>query len=54
MKKVVRKGCKVFVVQVVSDEQLNKEDKLKIDDIPILKEFLDVFSEEIPVLPPKG
>ena len=32
---------------------MNKEDKLKFDDIPILKEFLDVFIEEIPRLSPK-
>ena len=39
MKKVVRKGCKVFVVQIINDEHLNKEEKLKFNDIPILKEF---------------
>ena len=43
MKKYVRKGCKVFVVHVMNDEFINKEDKLKFDDIPILKEFFDVF-----------
>ena len=53
MKKVVQKGCKVFIVHVINDEHLNKEDKLKFDDIPILKEFSDVFSEEIPGLSPK-
>ena len=31
---------------------MNKEEKLKFDDIPILKEFSDVFTEEIPRLPP--
>ena len=29
------------------------EDKLNFDDIPILQDFSDVFSEEIPGLPPK-
>ena len=37
MKKYVRKGCKVFFVHVMNDEHMNKEDKLKFDDIPILK-----------------
>ena len=37
MKKFVRKGCKVFVVHVMNDEHMNKEDKLNFDDIPILK-----------------
>ena len=53
MKKAVHKGCKVFVVHVINDEHLNKEDKLKVDAIPILQDFLDVFLKEIPGLPPK-
>ena len=32
---------------------MDKEDKLKFDDIPILQELSDVFLEEIPRLPPK-
>ena len=48
MKKYVHKGCKFFVVHVMNDEHMNKGDKLKLDDIPILKEFSDVFPEEIP------
>ena len=28
-------------------------DKLKIEDIPVLNEFTDVFPEEIPGLPPR-
>ena len=53
MKKVVRKGCKVFVVHIINDEQIGKEDKLGFNDIPILQDFLDVFLEEITGLPPK-
>ena len=53
MKKVVRKGCKVFVVHVINSEPINKEDKLNFDDIPILQDFSDVFPKEIPGLPPK-
>ena len=53
MKKSVRKGCKNFGVHVMNDEHMNKEDKLKFDDIPILKEFSYVFLKEIPGLPKK-
>ena len=53
MKKSVRKGCKFFVVHVMNDKHMNKDDKLKFDDILILKEFSDVFPEEIPGLPPQ-
>ena len=35
MKKYVRKGWKFFVVHVMNDEHMNKEDKLKFDDISI-------------------
>ena len=30
-----------------------KDNQLKIEDIPILKDFKDNFSEEISTLPPK-
>ena len=36
MKKVVRKGCKVFDVHIINNEHMDKEDKLKFNDIPIL------------------
>ena len=29
------------------------KNKLKLEDIPILKEFEDIFLEEVPRLPPK-
>jgi len=45
MKISVRKGCKVFFVHVINDE---KEDKQNIADILVLKDFADVFPEEIP------
>ena len=32
---------------------MDKEDKLKVNYIPILQDFSDVFLEEIPGLPPK-
>ena len=53
MKKAIRKGCKVFVVHILNNEHMDKEDKLKFDDIPILQDFSDVFPEEIPRLPSK-
>ena len=53
MKKVVRKGCKVFVVHIINNKQIDQENKLKLDDIPILQDFSDVFPKEIPKLPPK-
>ena len=53
MKKAVRKGCKVFAMHIINNEQVNKENKPGFEDIPILQDFAHVFSEEIPGLPPK-
>ena len=53
MKKAVRKGCKFFVVLIINNEQIDKEDKARFDDIPILQYLSNVFSKEIPGLPPK-
>ena len=51
MKRSVRKICKVFVVYVMDDK--DNDNKLKIEYIPILKDFKDIFLEEFPGLPPK-
>ena len=53
LKRDVRKGCKDFSVTVIDEENINNLDKLKLEDIPILREYLDVFSKEILGLPPK-
>ena len=53
LKRAVRKGCKTYVVIVTNEENLNNIDKLKLEDIPVLKEYLNVFPEEILGLPPK-
>ena len=43
MKIYVRKGCKVFFFYVMDDK--DNDNKLKIEDIPILKDFKDIFLE---------
>jgi len=50
MKRSVMKGCKVFFVHVINDE---KEYNDNLVYIPFIKDFADVFPEEIPGLPPK-
>ena len=40
----------MYVVHVINDISANKQ---QLDDYEILKEFRDVFLEEIPGLPPK-
>ena len=53
MKKVVRKGCKFFVLHIINNEHIDKQVKLKFDNIPILQDFSDFFPKEIPELSPK-
>ena len=51
MKRYIRKGCKVFVVYIMNDN--DNKSKLKIEDIPVLNEFEDIFLKEVIGLPPK-
>ena len=51
MKRFVHNGCKVFAVYIMDNKE--KDNQLNIEDIPILKDFKDIFTEEIPKLPPK-
>ncbi|GJS80437.1 putative reverse transcriptase domain-containing protein [Tanacetum coccineum] len=44
----ISRGCQVFMIQVME----KKSDEKKLEDIPIVKEFLDVFPEDLPGLPP--
>ena len=45
MKNVVRTGCKVFVVHIINNEQIDKKYKPIFEDISIMQDFADVFSE---------
>ena len=42
----MRKGCKVFIFYVMDDKY--SKNKLKIEEIPIFKDFKDIFQEEVP------
>ena len=43
LKRAVRKGCKAYAVTITDEESKIKRDKLKLEDIPILKEYVDLF-----------
>ena len=49
-KKTVRKGCKIYVVNI---QIYNVENKQEIENISIINEFKDVFPEELLRLIPK-
>ncbi|GKB47111.1 putative reverse transcriptase domain-containing protein [Tanacetum coccineum] len=44
----ISRGCQAFMIQVME----KKSDEKKLEDIPVVKEFLDVFPEDLPGLPP--
>ncbi|XP_076916511.1 uncharacterized protein LOC143576260 [Bidens hawaiensis] len=47
--KMLRKGCPAFLVNVVDA----KAKEQKIEDIPVVWDFLEVFPEDLPRLPPQ-
>ncbi|WJZ84253.1 hypothetical protein VitviT2T_003866 [Vitis vinifera] len=45
---LLKRGCQGFLAYVV-----NEENDLKLEDIPIVRDYLDVFLEDLPGLPPE-
>nr|GEZ78734.1 putative reverse transcriptase domain-containing protein [Tanacetum cinerariifolium] len=43
----ISRGCQIFMIQVME----KKSDKKRLEDIPVVKEFPDVFPEDLPGLP---
>jgi hypothetical protein len=50
MRKYCRKGCPLYAIQVLESVE---DDKLSLEYHPALREYRDVFSEEVPGLPPR-
>jgi hypothetical protein len=50
MRKYCRKGCPLYAIQVLESVE---DDKPSLEDHPILREFRDVFLEEVLGLPPR-
>ena len=51
LKKCVRKGCQVYSIQVTSLAE--KKDKKKLEDIVVLRDFRDIFVDDILELSPR-
>ena len=47
-RRMMRKGCEAFLAYVIDTEKEGQ----KLDSLPIVNEFIDVFPEDIPRLPP--
>ena len=48
-RRFLRKGCEAFLALVLD----YKSGQVNLEDIPMVKEFLDVFPKELPGLPPE-
>ncbi|GJX28044.1 putative reverse transcriptase domain-containing protein [Tanacetum coccineum] len=47
-KRYISRGCQVFVAQVMEKKSVEK----RLKDIPVVREFLEVFPKDLPGLPP--
>nr|GEU70582.1 putative reverse transcriptase domain-containing protein [Tanacetum cinerariifolium] len=47
-KRYISKGCQVFIAHVME----KKSNEKRVENIPVVREFPDVFPEELPGLPP--
>ncbi|GKE04391.1 putative reverse transcriptase domain-containing protein [Tanacetum coccineum] len=46
------KGCQVYLAQVTSKKAENKSEEKRLEDVPIVRGFSEVFLEDLPGLPP--
>ncbi|GJQ94151.1 putative reverse transcriptase domain-containing protein [Tanacetum coccineum] len=46
--KYIEKGCELFLAQVTEQESKEK----RLEDVPVIRDFPEVFPEELPGLPP--
>nr|GFA64272.1 hypothetical protein [Tanacetum cinerariifolium] len=50
--KYIQKGCQVYLAQVTSKKAEDKSKKKRIEDVPIVREFTEVFPKDMPGLSP--
>ncbi|GJZ60101.1 putative reverse transcriptase domain-containing protein, partial [Tanacetum coccineum] len=50
--KYLLKGCPIFLAHVTTKEVKDKSEKKRLEDVPIVRDFPEVFPEDLPGLPP--
>ncbi|GJZ41130.1 putative reverse transcriptase domain-containing protein [Tanacetum coccineum] len=50
--KYIQKGCQVYLAQVTSKKADDKSEEKRLEDVPIVQDFSEVFLEDFPRLPP--
>ncbi|GJT74956.1 putative reverse transcriptase domain-containing protein [Tanacetum coccineum] len=48
----IEKACKVYLAQVTSKKEEDKSEERRLEDVLIVREFLEVFPKDLPGLPP--
>ncbi|GKC21216.1 hypothetical protein Tco_1023366, partial [Tanacetum coccineum] len=46
------KGCEVFLAYVTTKEAKDKSEGKRLKDVPIVRDFPEVFPEDLPGIPP--
>ncbi|GJU51311.1 hypothetical protein Tco_1220866 [Tanacetum coccineum] len=50
--KYIQKWCQVFLAQVTEKETDDKSEEKRLDDVPTVRDFSEVFPEDLLELPP--
>ncbi|GJT36754.1 putative reverse transcriptase domain-containing protein [Tanacetum coccineum] len=50
--KYIEKGCQLFLAQVTVKENKDKSEEKRLEDVPTVRDFLEVFPEDLPGVPP--
>ncbi|GJU95776.1 putative reverse transcriptase domain-containing protein [Tanacetum coccineum] len=50
--KYIEKGCQLFLAQVTVKENKDKSEEKRLEDVPTVRDFPEVFPEDLPGLPP--
>ncbi|GJR06796.1 putative reverse transcriptase domain-containing protein [Tanacetum coccineum] len=50
--KYIERGCLIFLAQVTKKEIENESEEKRLEDVPTVQDFPEVFQEDLPGLPP--
>nr|GFA16040.1 putative reverse transcriptase domain-containing protein [Tanacetum cinerariifolium] len=46
------KGCPIFLAHVITKQAKDKSKEKRLEDVPVVQDFLEVFPEDLPGIPP--
>ncbi|GJW72458.1 putative reverse transcriptase domain-containing protein [Tanacetum coccineum] len=49
---LIVRGCHVFLAHVTAKKAEDKSEEMRLEDVPIVQDFPEVFSEDLPGIPP--